>query len=689
MNSLIENIQLLFICHKEKDAELYQNALNKVKDVEIRLDDCYSKLEHHLKSLRNYLKEANDEINENLIGEDELNKITCFFEKGFETHENQIINEVFFSTIEPLENDDCQNRKISNKVYQKLISNVEDYYQSPAYQHVSFGCLYFLLYYIYKVEYKGRKNLFEKKYNLENFLDDNDIEANNLNTKEENHVNSELKSLKYLKKYLNHDNVKIGLRTHILCRHINISLSLDKMLYFITQTLEQNEKDNLVIFIGVTGSGKSTIINNLCGTEYEKDALFSILVPKKGSYNRVKIADENAIYSETLFCETVKYEDDDKKVLNFYDTPGFNDVNSNVESSIVASLGFPLLIKTAQKIKAIVIVINYDLFEINTGGKGQNFEAFSQNIMQMFKNFNINSDNFKSNQSKLNFFFAISKPDATQTKENLNKIIKWNLERFQKRIKNEKAKFDTCKKSLEFIDFEIELYKSYIKQLESMKEGHYDVDFTQLLNTTFNNFKNYFFKNNNNENFVENGEDETNLNQFERIKANLEQELKRVKEKQSNINDKLKIWQNSLKELEKEKRDADNYINGYISELLMIDLVKDAFETKRIFFLPCCESKFDDKQLFLDELKSYNDENNIDKSLFSFNSEQETFNKVKVWADKIANNTNSRIETITSIINKINEMDHEIKYKHEFISICKSDLNRLLRPTKAGIHFSY
>ena len=56
-----------------------------------------------------------------------------------------------------------------------------------------------------------------------------------------------------------------------------------------------------------------------------------------------------------------------------------------------------------------------------------------------------------------------------------------------------------------------------------MKEGQYDVDFIQLLNTTFNNFRNYFSKIKNNQNVIE-SEDEKNLNQFERIRANLEQE---------------------------------------------------------------------------------------------------------------------------------------------------------------------
>ena len=116
----------------------------------------------------------------------------------------------------------------------------------------------------------------------------------------------------------------------------------------------------------------------------------------------------------------------------------------------------------------------------------------------------------------------------------------------------------------------------------------------------------------------------------------------------------------------------------------MIDLVKHAFETKRIFFLPCCESKFDDKQLFLDELKTYDDEKNIDKSLFSFNSEQETFNKVRIWADEIANNTNTRVEIINRHINTIREKDQEIRNKQEFIEICILDLNRLMRPTKSS-----
>ena len=115
--------------------------------------------------------------------------------------------------------------------------------------------------------------------------------------------------------------------------------------------------------------------------------------------------------------------------------------------------------------------------------------------------------------------------------------------------------------------------------------------------------------------------------ELDELNLNLDHDLTRVKTNQSNIDDRLEIWKTNRKEFENKKQEAQDYINRYQSESKMIDLLNNAIDTERIFMLPC-DTDCNDKRLLLDKLKSINDEHIVDESLFSFNTDQETFRKV-------------------------------------------------------------
>ena len=152
-------------------------------------------------------------------------------------------------------------------VNNKLLSNVKSYYEKQPI--VSFSSLYLLLYYFYEKKHKNKKSVFEEKYKVQEFLDSDSPHFNN-NTKTGILIEDEKAILEYLKRYINHDDALYKKKAYHLCHHLNIGLSLTKMIEFAIFNLSDYDSiKNLVLLIGSTGVGKSTVINYLDGFEYE------------------------------------------------------------------------------------------------------------------------------------------------------------------------------------------------------------------------------------------------------------------------------------------------------------------------------------------------------------------------------------------------------------------------------------
>lgn len=654
MKKLIENIQLLLLTNKSTERDSYQIIFDQLKESDFTFDENYKKLRNNFKTLRVYLNESSSRINDKKIDENELEKLTCFYEKTFDTFEYESINEIIFSSL-------VECKELFPPVQDKLISNIKNYFDSNHYQHVSFSSLSFYLFYIYKIKYFGKKKDFEKKYSVQNYLYDEKIKKpKNSNTDDQN----EVFVLEYLRKYLFHDDYNLKVRTFKLCYILDITLSIEKTLEFIYQIIDSNEKRNLVIITGVTGAGKSTIINNLCGTKYKKK--YNSLIPEKGYRNFLKVSNEFNPFSETMFCETVKYTDptDPKQTLNFYDTPGFNDISSSTNKSLIASLGFPLLVKKAESIKSIVIVIKYDLFNISGDERGRRFQLLIQNLMKIFKNFEENNSNF---------LFAISRPDTALDKHDLLDSLEMNLQGFEDRLEGSKKELDEKLNKRNDYEDKIELYESFIGDLKKLEEENSN----HFLHTKYRNIKSYF-KGNESKNETKSTEE---LNE---IKIHLAKELNEAKENPKRIRDKLDIAMVRFSEFNDQIKECNNFIDGFEEESKMIKLIKEAIKKNNVFFLPCCKAECDGKNELLHRLKTIGDQDNIDKNLFNFDQEQETFKSVKLWASELFKHANQNMISLRNNFRKIKEKDIEIESNKILIYEYINDLVRLMRPGKVG-----
>ena len=134
-----------------------------------------------------------------------------------------------------------------------------------------------------------------------------------------------------------------------------------------------------------------------------------------------------------------------------------------LNKSIVASLGLPLLIQRAEKIKAIVIMLDYKIFT-NDGNFGGDFEKKSKNLFQLLTYFEKNKD-------KLKILFAITKPSPNGFKkkdifnsEKFFKNIRKRVEDLKENIESEEYNqiFKEQEKSKIDCEEKIEVYKELI-----------------------------------------------------------------------------------------------------------------------------------------------------------------------------------------------------------------------------------
>src|SRR5690606_37810367 len=123
---------------------------------------------------------------------------------------------------------------------------------------------------------------------------------------------------------------------------------------------------DVMYFLGVTGSGKSTLINYLLGHHFKFGRKKNITDVLDHTKPFAKIG-TSAANSETLF-PTI-YEAPDCSIA-LCDCPGFGDTNNDLTS--LQHLCMLISKKIAKSIKAIVIVINHHDVESR---RGSSFKA--------------------------------------------------------------------------------------------------------------------------------------------------------------------------------------------------------------------------------------------------------------------------------------------------------------------------
>ncbi len=200
-------------------------------------------------------------------------------------------------------------------------------------------------------------------------------------------------------------------------------LDMDLMLNLIKQTdsaAQQIKDKNVILLLGVTGSGKSTTIHFLAGSEMERvrvDGLKhirpkSILNPKLQSFvtspfPRSETKSINAIEIEYLGTESSPVES-----LILCDTPGFGDTDG-VETDIANGIGVVRAVRLSHKLKPVILISGNSI-----GDRWEGVTKLSQTLIRFVSSIEVELPAFSY------VFTKYSKDDA----EDIHAILKYKLE---------------------------------------------------------------------------------------------------------------------------------------------------------------------------------------------------------------------------------------------------------------------
>lgn len=194
------------------------------------------------------------------------------------------------------------------------------------------------------------------------------------------------------------------LKAREICEFLRIPIDVPQM---ITLSIDgvmddgKSEADDIIIVMGVTSSGKSTVINCAYGTEYEwfqdPGTLDERLIPKPGQYEPARVG--HTLHSQTLFSQVVK-----TSRFVFIDCPGF--LHTRDSESACASLGIPLAVHYAKRIRAVIVVIEWEKTKLTGSGKTNDFHSLSHTLSRLFNDVS----KLMPQSGKPTILFAISKP---------------------------------------------------------------------------------------------------------------------------------------------------------------------------------------------------------------------------------------------------------------------------------------
>lgn len=262
-----------------------------------------------------------------------------------------------------------------------------------------------------------------------------------------------------LRKFLHNKDKTKRLWARDICEELKLPLELPMLMELCVEGIEWDKKqsaENLVLVIGPTGSGKSTLINYLYGIKFDYISTFkspfhkSYLQPKPGQRKPPARAG-HSMQSETLFAHITP---PDRKNNSYCDCPGFSD-NRLQDEAVCASLGVPLAVKYANSIRAVIIVAEWGMFSTRDGG----MKYLSLTLYKLFKKLAEIYLN-KGRIDTIPLIFAITKPQEPMRGEHFDPDpLRSALMESLKELKSQ-------------MEGEIPDFQDHLKRLEALKNRH-------------------------------------------------------------------------------------------------------------------------------------------------------------------------------------------------------------------------
>lgn len=524
-------------------------------------------------------------------------------------------------------------------------------------------------------------------------------------------------SFELLREFLWSNDLSIRLQARETCETCSIPLSLPHMISLAIDGIktsefseklleeEKHDKKGPFLVIGATGCGKSTLINYLCGTQYLRKKHPKTLIPYLYPRENQGVAAARVGYgqsSQTLYPKLIKHVNG----LAFVDLPGFGDNRSGNQKGC-ASLGVPLANHTLGYIQGIIIVLEYEMTNISSGGRGRQFRELAQNLSMFF------SDSFYQ-QKEVPVFFVFTKltePDQFESFDSnlirksipnrINELLKVYGEphseidkKKQVLLENEaiyqdlEMRINALRQIIEFKDRDIShvSYKAYAVSsgsgiigytsafLALIQKGQTEHSIETAVNSNLNKLN-------------------TKLNLSEDAKDKVSAVLKRAIKNSDpqHISEEIQRcideWKTESLKMGEKINQIQIELEGLVGQQMILTLINSS--PNRIYIMRGHECKQtedddDDKMRLLKDLHEVNQKqcsNHPIPNIFKFSPNNPEFEYVTAWILKFITSNNFHLARLRNLPQDIQFHKEEIAYISKEIKTAEDSLTTYLDPT--------
>ena len=246
-------------------------------------------------------------------------------------------------------------------------------------------------------------------------------------------------------------------------------LDVELLKLYVHQAISASkdiEKENIVMFIGKTGAGKSTTIHYLAGSKMKK-------VKDKNNLDHIQCVDQTVDNkcknittsaerrSETRYVSTVQINLQKRGInitnnntINLCDCPGIEDTNGP-EVDISNALGIISMLNKVNSVKPVVL-IPYNELE----GRSQEFTKFGKSLVDFIPNFNTHKDNI---------IFLISKVKEKKLNDIHNILLN-----IQKHIGGADKSNDQYTSFIDYMVYKSNIKDSQVRIIDPLNKGQRD-----------------------------------------------------------------------------------------------------------------------------------------------------------------------------------------------------------------------